>query len=341
MPRPKVVYCGSNAVPVELIEGILKEIDAELVLANPKTDAEVAEAGRQADAMIFHGAIPLSRDTINALEKCKIVCRTGVGVDRMDLQAAAEKGLIVSNAAGCNSIEVAEHTIGLLLALSRKILRMNQYVREGRWQRHSAELHAYRGEVRRVTGQTLGIVGLGNVGRQVAPRARGIGLNVQAYDPYLPEHIAAGLNVPLVSLEHLLRTSDFISLHAPLYAETRHVINAESLKLVKPTCYLINAARGPLVDTNALMDALEEGRLAGAALDVTDPEPLPANHPILELDNVIVTCHTAANSNESYIACQSHAAREVVRVLKGQAPSTPITDPWLLAEAADQGFGGV
>jgi len=142
-------------------------------------------------------------------------------------------------------------------------------------------------------------------------------------------------------LEHLLRTSDFISLHAPLYAETRHVINAESLKLVKPTCYLINAARGPLVDTNALMDALEEGRLAGAALDVTDPEPLPANHPILELDNVIVTCHTAANSNESYIACQSHAAREVVRVLKGQAPSTPITDPWLLAEAADQGFGGV
>jgi D-3-phosphoglycerate dehydrogenase len=326
---------------VELIEGILKEIDAELVLANPKTDAEVAEAGRQADAMIFHGAIPLSRDTINALQKCKIVCRTGVGVDRMDLQAAADKGLIVSNAAGCNSIEVAEHTIGLLLAMSRKILRMNQYVREGRWQRHSAELHAYRGEVRRVTGQTLGIIGLGNVGRQVAPRARGIGLNVQAYDPYLPDHIAAGLNVPLVPLEQLLRTSDFVTLHAPLYKETRQIINAESLKLMKSTAYLINAARGPLVDTNALMDALEEGRLAGAALDVTDPEPLPANHPILELDNVIVTCHTAANSNESYIACQSHAAREVVRVLKGQAPQTPITDPWLLAEAADQGFGGV
>jgi D-3-phosphoglycerate dehydrogenase len=341
LSRPLVVYCGSNQVPVDLIEGILKEIDAELVLANPKSDAEVAEAGRHADGMIFHGAIPLSRETLFALERCKIICRTGVGVDRMDLQAASERGITISNAAGCNSIEVAEHTIGLMLALSRKIIRMNTYVREGRWQRHSAELHAYRGEVRRVTGQTLGIIGLGNVGRQVAPRARGIGLNVQAYDPFLPDHIAAGLSVPLVPLEQLLRTSDFVSLHAPLYKDTRGIINAQSIKLMKPTAYLINAARGPLVDTNALMDALEEGRLAGAALDVTDPEPLPATHPILELDNVIVTCHTAANSNESYIACQSHAAQEVVRVLKGQAPHTPITDPWLLAEAAEQGFGGV
>ncbi len=341
MPKFTVVYCGSNEVPQELIRGYLKEIDAELVLANPKSDAEVAEAGKNADAMIFHGSIPLSRDTIFKLDKCRIVCRTGVGVDRMDLQAAAEKGLIVSNAAGCNSIEVAEQTIGLLLTMARKILRMNNYVHEGKWVRHTAALHAYRGEVRRVTGQTLGIIGLGNVGRQVAPRARGVGLNVQAYDPCLAPHIAAGLNVPLVPLEQLLRTSDFVSLHAPLYKETRGIINAETLKLMKPTAYLINAARGPLVDTNALMDALEEGRLAGAALDVTDPEPLPANHPLLELDNVIVTCHTAANSNESYIACQSHAVQEVVRVLKGQAPTTPILDPWLLAEAAEEGFGGV
>lgn len=341
MPRPLVVYCGSNEVPVDLIEGILKEVDAELVIKNPKTDEEVAEAGRQADAMIFHGAIPLSRETLFALERCKIICRTGVGVDRMDLQAAAERGIIVCNAAGCNSIEVAEQTIGLLLAMARKLVRMNNYTHEGRWKRHTSELHQYRGEVRRVTGSMLGIVGLGNVGRQVAPRARGIGLNVQAYDPYLPAHIAAGLNVPLVSLEDLLSTSDFVTLHAPLYKETRGMINSSTLRLMKPTAYLINAARGPLVDTTALIDALESGKLAGAALDVTDPEPMPGDHPIMQLDNVLVTGHTAANSNESYIACQSHAAEEVVRVLKGQAPRTPVTDPWLLAEAADSGFGGV
>jgi D-3-phosphoglycerate dehydrogenase / 2-oxoglutarate reductase len=341
MSRPVVVYCGSNDVPVELIKGILNEIDAELVLANPKSDAEVAEAGRQADGMIFHGAIPLSRETLFALERCKVICRTGVGVDRMDLQAAAERNIVISNAAGCNSIEVAEHTIGLLLAMARKIVRMNTYVREGRWRRHTAELHAYRGEVRRVTGQTLGIVGLGHVGRQVAPRAKGVGLKVQAHDPFIDPKVAASMDVPLVPLEDLLRTSDFVSLHAPLYRDTRGLINARTLQLMKPTAYLINAARGPLVETDALMEALKEGRLRGASLDVTDPEPLPVDHPILQLDNVLVTCHTAANSNESYIDCQSHAAREVVRVLKGEPPMTQITDPWLLAEAADTGFGGV
>jgi D-3-phosphoglycerate dehydrogenase / 2-oxoglutarate reductase len=276
MPKPLVVYCGSNEVPVELIKGILKEIDAELVLANPKTDEEVAQAGKQADGMIFHGAIPLSRETLFALERCKIICRTGVGVDRMDLQAAAERNIIISNAAGCNSIEVAEHTIGLLLTMARKIVRMNTYVREGRWKRHSAELHAYRGEVLRVTGQTIGIVGLGHVGRQVAPRAKGIGLKVQAHDPYMDAKTAASLGVELVPLNDLLRTSDFVTLHAPLYRETRHMINAESLKLLKPTAYLINAARGPLVDTDALLAALKEGRLGGAWAGVPHPQALPA-----------------------------------------------------------------
>lgn len=339
--RPLVVYCGSNDVPVALIQGILDEINAELVLANPKTDEEVAEAGREADGMIFHGSIPLSRETIYALKRCKVICRTGVGVDRMDFQAAEERGLVVSNAAGCNSIEVAEQTIGLLLALARKLVRMNAYVHAGRWKRHTADLHAYRGPVRRVTGQTLGIVGFGHVGQQVAPRARGIGLKVQATDPYLDPALAARLDVPLVPLEELLRTSDFVSLHAPLTDESKHLINADSVRLLKPTAYLINCARGPLVHTEALMDALREGRLAGAALDVTDPEPMPGDHPILELDNVLVTGHTAANSDESYCACQSHAAQEVVRVLKGEPPLTQIKDPWLVGATPEEGFGGV
>lgn len=322
MARFRVVYCGSNEVPVNLIKPILDEIDAELVIARPKTDAEVAEAGRDADAMVFHGAIPFTREIISQLKRCKVVCRTGVGVDRMDLQAAAEHGVIVSNAAGCNSIEVAEQTIGLLIAVARKLVRMNQYVREGRWRRHSAELHAYRGPVSRIAGRTLGIVGLGHVGRQVAPRAQGLRMQVQAVDPYLDPKIAADLGVPLVSLDELIRTSDFISLHAPLTPQTRKMFSRAQFAVMKPTAFLINCARGGLVDTDALYDALVEGQIAGAALDVTDPEPLPGDHRILTLPNVIVTAHTAANSNESYADCQTHAAKEVARVLSGQPPTT-------------------
>jgi len=341
MAKFRVVYCGSNDVPVNLIKPILDEIDAELVIERPKTDAEVAEAGRDADGMIFHGAIPFTHEIISQLKRCKVVCRTGVGVDRMDLAAAAEHGVIVCNAAGCNSIEVSEQTIGLLIAVARKLVRMNQYVHEGHWRRHTAELYAYRGPVSRIAGRTLGIVGLGHVGRQVAPRAQELKLNVQAVDPYLDPKIARELGVKLVSLDELIRTSDFVSLHAPLTPATRKMFGRAEFAAMKPTAFLINCARGGLVDTDALYGALVAGQIAGAALDVTDPEPLPGDHKILTLPNVIVTCHTAANSNESYVDCQTHAAREVVRVLKGEPPTTEIKDPWLLSESQDQGFGGV
>jgi D-3-phosphoglycerate dehydrogenase len=341
MARFRVKYFGSNDVPISLIKPILDEIDAEMVIARPTNDAEVVEAGRDADGIIMHGSVPFTREIISQLKRCRVVCRTGVGVDRMDLAAAAEFGMKICNAAGCNSIEVAEQTIGLLIAISRKLVRMNQYVREGRWRRHTAELHAYRGKVYRIAGRTFGIVGLGHVGRQVAPRAQGLKLNVQAVDPYLDPKIANDLGVPLVSLDELIRTSDFISLHAPLTNQTRKMFGAVQFKAMKNTAYLINCARGGLVDTGALYDALVAGEIAGAALDVTDPEPLPPDHKILALPNVIVTCHTAANSDESYADCQTHAAREVARVLCGQPPTTEIKDPWLLAEAQDQGFGGV
>lgn len=341
MAKYRVVYCGSNDVPVDLIEPILREADAEMVIARPTNDEELAEAGRDADGMIFHGALPLTREIIEKLNRCKVVCRTGVGVDRLDLEAAREHGVTVCNAAGCNSIEVSEQMIGLMIAISRKLVRMNQYVREGRWRRHTAELHSYRGPVSRIAGQTLGIVGLGNVGRQVAPRAQGMKMNVQAVDPYVAPEIAEAMGVKLVSLDELVQTSDVVSLHAPLVPATRKMFGKDQFAAMKKTAYLLNCARGGLVDTEALYEALTSGEIAGAALDVTDPEPMPADHPILTLPNVIVTCHTAANSNESYVDCQTHAAREVVRVLQGEPPTTEINDPWLVGEAQDQGFGGV
>lgn len=341
MAKYRVVYCGSNDVPVDLIEPILRDADAEMVIARPANDEELAEAGRGADGMIFHGALPLTREIIEKLDRCKVICRTGVGVDRLDLAAAREHGVTVCNAAGCNSIEVSEQMIGLMIAISRKLVRMNQYVREGRWRRHTAELHAYRGPVSRIAGQTLGIVGLGNVGRQVAPRAQGMKMNVQAVDPYVAPEIAEAMGVKLVSLDELVQTSDVVSLHAPLVDATRKMFGKEQFAAMKKTAYLLNCARGGLVDTDALYEALTTGEIAGAALDVTDPEPMPADHPILALPNVIVTCHTAANSNESYVDCQTHAAREVARVLQGEPPTTEINDPWLMGEAQDQGFGGV
>ena len=341
MAKFHVVYFGSNDVPVSLIKPILAEIDADMTIRRPTNDAEVVAMGRDADGIIMHGSVPLSREIIAQLKRTKVVARTGVGVDRMDLKAAADHGLIICNAAGCNSIEVSEQAIGLLIAISRKLMRMNQYAHEGKWKRHTAELHAYRGRVYRIQGRTLGIVGLGHVGRQVAPRAQGMKLNVQAVDPYLDPKIAKDMGVKLVSFEELVQTSDFISVHAPLTRQTRHMFSAQQFTAMKNTAYLINCARGGLVDTEALYDALVSGALAGAALDVTDPEPLPADHKILTLPNVIVTCHTAANSDESYADCQTHAAREVVNVLSGRGPTTEIKDPWLLAEAQDEGFGGV
>jgi D-3-phosphoglycerate dehydrogenase len=187
----------------------------------------------------------------------------------------------------------------------------------------------------------MGIVGLGHVGKQVAPRAQGMRLNVQTYDPYLDRKLAEKMGVKMVSFDELIATSDFISLHAPLTKQTRKMFSTPQFKAMKNTAYLINCARGGLVDSDALYDALTAGELAGAALDVTEPEPLPADHKLLTLPNVIVTCHTAANSDESYADCQTHAAREVVNVLSGKGPTTEIKDPWLLAEAQDEGFGGV
>jgi D-3-phosphoglycerate dehydrogenase len=341
MAKFHVVYFGSNDVPVNLIKPILAEIDAEMTIRRPADDAEVIEMGRDADGIIMHGSVPFTKEIISQLRRTKVVCRTGVGVDRMDLAAAEEFGIKVCNAAGCNSIEVSEQAIGLLIAISRKLVRMNQYVRDGKWRRHTAELHAYRGRVHRIAGQTLGIVGLGHVGKQVAPRAQGMKLNVQTYDPYLDPKIARDMGVKMVSFDELVKTSDFISLHAPLTNQTRKMFSWPQFKAMKNTAYLINCARGGLVDSDALYDALVAGDLAGAALDVTDPEPLQADHKLLTLPNVIVTCHTAANSDESYIDCQTHAAREVARVLKGEPPTTEVKDPWLLAEAQDQGFGGV
>jgi len=320
MAKLHVVYFGSNDVPVNLIKPILDEIGAEMTIRRPTNDAEVIEMGRDADGIIMHGSVPFTKEIISQLKRCKVVCRTGVGVDRMDLAAAEEYGIKICNAAGCNSIEVSEQAMGLLIAISRKLMRMNQYVRDGKWRRHTAELHAYRGRVYRIQGRTMGIVGLGHVGKQVAPRAQGMRLNVQTYDPYLDPKVAEGMGVKMVSFDELVKTSDFVSLHAPLTKQTRKMFGAAQFKAMKKTAYLINCARGGLIDTDALYDALVAGELAGAALDVTDPEPLPADHELLTLPNAFVTPHVAGSIGAEVVRLSELAVQEVERYARGEAP---------------------
>lgn len=341
MAQHRVMFCGAIEPPRDLLLPVLAELDVDFVAANPKSGEELVAAARDADAIIMHGSVPLTAETLEGLKRCKVIARTGVGVDRIDLDAAQRLGVAITNAAGCNAIEVAEQTIGLMFSMARKLVRMNAYVHEGRWTRHSAELHAYRGRVRRITGQTVGIVGLGHVGKQVAWRADALKLRVLAVDPYLDAAQARELHAELTTLDAMLPQVDFLTLHCPLTDETQHLISAPQLAQMKPSAYLINCARGPVVDPQALYDALVAGKLAGAALDVTDPEPIPTDSPLLSLDNVLVTGHTAANSDESFADCQQHAARQVVLVLSGQPPTTPIDQPWLRRTAIETTFGGV
>ncbi len=342
MGKFHVVYFGSNDVPVDLIKPILAEIDADMTIRRPTNDAEVVEMGegrrRHHHARLGaavardHRAAQAHQSRLPHRRRRRSHGSQSGERSRSDHLQRGGLQFHRSRRAGRSA---------LLIAISRKLMRMNQYVRDGKWRRHTAELHAYRGRVYRIQGRTMGIVGLGHVGKQVAPRAQGMRLNVQTYDPYLAPKTAEDMGVKMVSFDELVASSDFISVHAPLTKQTRHMFGAPQFKAMKKTAYLINCARGGLVDSDALYDALVAGELAGAALDVTEPEPLPADHKLLTLPNVIVTCHTAANSDESYIDCQTHAASEVANVLSGKGPTTEIKDPWLLAEAQEEGFGGV
>jgi D-3-phosphoglycerate dehydrogenase len=247
------------------------------------------------------------------LTRCRVIARFGIGVDMIDLDAATERGILVCNTATYCLDEVSNHTIGLLLMLNRGLLHDVDALRSGGWFRSTST------PPRRLAGERLGLVGLGNIGRLVAGKARAFGLDVVAYDPYLRERAEDG--IPLVELEELLAGADIVSVHCPLNASTRHLLGRRELALMKPTAFLINTARGPIVDQAALFEALVEHRLAGAGLDVFETEPLPADDPLRQLDNVILTPHSASWSVESSAECRRVAVEHVVTVLRGSVPS--------------------
>jgi D-3-phosphoglycerate dehydrogenase len=298
----------------------LKEIDAELILKQCKTEDEVIEATRDADGVMVQHA-KITRKVIQQLEKCQIIARYGVGYDNVDVKAATEKGIMVSNVPDYCVDEVSSHAIALLMTLSRKIVLLNNSVKTGKWTYLVAE------PVYQLTGKTLGIVGLGRIGTAAAKKGLGLGLKVNVYDPYVSK---SELDVKFVSLSTLLGTSDFVSLHCPLTDETYHIFSREEFKKMKNSAFLINTARGPVIDEKALYDALKNGQIAGAAVDVTEPEPPSPDNPLLALDNYIITPHTAWYSEESQVQLQRETTRAVVAVLKGGKPRSLVNPEALM-----------
>jgi D-3-phosphoglycerate dehydrogenase len=267
-----------------------------------------------ADALVMSW-VPMNRGMIDQLTRCRVIARYGIGVDMIDLDAATDRGILVCNTATYCLDEVSNHAMGLLLMLNRGLLQDVDALRSGGWFR-STDVPP-----RRLTGQRLGLVGLGNIGRLVARKARGFGLDVVAYDPYLRGRATEADGTPLVDLDELLSSADIISVHCPLNASTHHLLGQRELALMKPTAFLINTARGPIVDQAALTNALRQRQLAGAGLDVFETEPLPADDPLRELDNVILTPHSASWSVESSAECRRVAVEHVVTVLRGGVPS--------------------
>ena len=274
---------------------------------------------------------PIPAEVIEAAPHLRVIARHGVGVDNIDVAAATRRGVAVAYTPTANVTSVAEHTLVLMGALAKQLLPYDRATRTGGWairDRHRAV---------ELSGKTLGLVGLGRIGREVARRARAAyDMTVVAYDPYVEPSVFEDLRVRrAASLDQVLQEGDVVSLHIPLTEATRHLIGAEQLAKMKPTAFLINTSRGPVVDEAALTEALRSGRIAGAALDVFHEEPPPAHHPLWELPNVVVTPHSAALTAEGAIRMATGAAQAIVDVLQGRRPEH-LVNPQVYAEPLNE-----
>jgi D-3-phosphoglycerate dehydrogenase len=286
---------------------------ANLVPLQTSRPSDFLDQAADCDGLLNTYAGPISADVIARMPRCKIIARYGIGVDTIDLSAATAAGIIVTNNPSYCIEEVAEASMALLLACARKVVLFNQQVQGNRWELISAK------PIFRVAGSTLGLVGFGNIARQVAIRAAAFGMRVLYADPHVlqGQFDVAGTRV---EFSELLQASDFVSLHPPLNAQTRHLMNDTAFDKMKPTAFLINCSRGPVVDTEALVRALDRTKIAGCALDTTDPEPLPHPHPLRGRANVVINPHAAWYSEQAMVGLQSGAPNEVRRVLSGEWP---------------------
>lgn len=309
-PLVTIVDCDHASVDIE--RAVLADICPDVPWLHCKTEDEViAQCAESAGLIIMYA--PMTRRVLEHLPKCQVITRYGVGVDTVDLKAAAALGMIVSNVPDYGMQEVSDHALAMMLCLTRKIAHANSLVKAGQW-----DFRLMR-PIHRLQTQSIGILGIGRIGTAMAHKAHALGMNVLTHDPFVdpksrPEY------VEFVSLEDLLRRADVVSVHCPLNEGTRYLLDAPRLRMMKPTAYLINTARGSIVDEAALNTSLEQKLLAGAALDVLSTEPGSAVHPLFKHENFLVSPHMAWHSEESAQELKRKAAEEVRRVLRGEPP---------------------
>jgi len=313
----KVVVTDYVFPHLEVERQVLGRVGAELVALQAHREEELLEAVADADALLVCFA-PVTARVVEAARRCRVIARYGIGVDNVDVRTATARGIVVTNVPDYCVEEVSDHTLALLLACARRVVWLDRKVRAGRWDARDAV------PIRRLSGQTLGLVGFGKIPRLVARKAQAFGLRVLAFDPYVDPAVMREHGVEAVGLRALLERSDYVSVHAPLTPQTEGLVDEATLRWMKPTAYLLNTARGRIVKEGALVRALERGWIAGAALDVLPTEPPPKDHRLLRLENVILTPHVAFYSGESLQELQRKAAEEVARVLTGQAPRYPV-----------------
>jgi D-3-phosphoglycerate dehydrogenase len=307
-----------TALLVEKIDeagmSILNKV-AEVKFASSNSEKVLAEEVREVDALIIRVRGKVSKKVIKNARKLKVVGHHGAGLDNIDLQAATERGIPVVYTPDANTESVADHTIGLMIAVAKKIPQAHYALtRDKNW---SIRYECIGTEIYK---KTLGLIGLGRIGRSVVGRAKGFKMRVLAYDPYISEDVTKKLGVKLVDLKTLLSNSDFVSIHVPSTKETHKMIGKRELEIMKSKAFLINTSRGGVVDEVAVYKALIKGKLAGAAFDVYEKEPPDPNNPLFKLDNVVATPHMAAHTEEALRSMAITVARDTVKVLKGKRP---------------------
>ncbi|MEP7307379.1 MAG: C-terminal binding protein [Acidobacteriota bacterium] len=316
MPPLLVAVADSVFPNLDVAREVLSAIGAQVQLAPEPTPEAIVRVAAGADGLLVTYA-KITADMIGQMPRCRVISRFGIGVDNVDLAAATSAGIVVTKVPDYCLDEVSDHAVALLLALVRKIPASNAHVHAGRWEMKAVV------PIHRLRGTVLGLVGFGRIPQLVAPKAQAFGIRVIASDPFVPAEVFARDGVERVDFADLLAQSDYVSIHTPLLPETRGLFNADVFRAMKPGAYLVNTARGPIVDDVALAQALDEGRLAGAGLDVMPQEP-PDNSPLLGRENVIITPHTSFYSEESLLELQRKAAEEVVAVLSGRPPRNPV-----------------
>jgi D-3-phosphoglycerate dehydrogenase len=312
MAGSKVVVTDHTFGELDIEKKILEPLGCTIAAAQCRTVDEVMQCAADADFVITQFA-PVTGRAIQAMQKAQIIVRYGIGVDNVDLAVAKQRGIPVCNVPDYCIDEVADHTLAMMLAVTRQIACVSSAIHAGKWGA-GLSIEAYR----TLKYMTTGIVGCGRIGREVIHRLAAFKPPVLAYDPLLTGEAAAALGCKRVSLEELFSSSDIISLHCPSTAETQKMVNAQTLASMKDGAILINMGRGTLVDTPALIAALQSGKLSGAALDVTDPEPLTADSPLRFMDNVVITNHIASASVQSGVALRNSVALTVAKAVRGE-----------------------